>query len=158
MANLLLAVILLCAQAALGGESDIREDQVTALVKQTRSDIMKDAKGTFDKINKKQAPYVAKENSALYVFVYDSDVNMVAHAQLEGLVGKNFKGKPDAKGKAFRDEIVTGALAKHEGWVEYIYQKPGDSGLFPKKTFFMLAKGNDGKDYIVCAGMYAMHN
>ena len=155
VAGVVLSGALVFSELALAGEGDIKEAQVVALVKQTKDDIAKAAKETFAKINKKQAPYVSAENPALYVFIYDKEINMVAHAQLEGLVGKNFKGKPDAKGKNFRDEIVTKALSKKEGWVDYIYQKPGDTGLFPKKTFFMLAKGSDGKDYIVCSGMYA---
>ena len=78
---------------------------------------------------------------------------MVAHPRAD-LVGKNVKGKPDVKGKKFRDEMVERALKGETGWVDYLYQKPGETGIHPKTTYFAKASGSDGKTYIVCAGKY----
>ncbi len=63
-----------------------------------------------------------------YTFVYDTAVTIVAHATNPLLVGVNFKGKTDAAGKPFRDEIVQGALDHGTGWEDYIYTKPDQSG------------------------------
>ena len=90
---------------------------------------------------------------ALYVFVYDTDVKMLAHPVKPTLVGRSYKGKPDAKGKKFRDIIVENAK-NGGGWVDYVYQKPGASGLHKKKVFSKLAE-NGGKQYVVACGMYA---
>jgi polar amino acid transport system substrate-binding protein len=134
-------------------ERAITEEQVTTLVAQTCADLGRDAAATIAKINQGVAPYKDAANPALYVFVYDPEVTMVAHPRAD-LVGKNVKGKPDVKGKKFRDEIVTRAIAGEAGWVDYLYQKPGESGIHPKTTHFAKATGSDGKTYVVCAGKY----
>ncbi len=64
------------------------------------------------------------------------------------------KGKPDVSGKMFRDEILAGALNNGTGWVDYIYTKPGQGGLYYKTTYYKLTTGRDGELYIVCAGKY----
>lgn len=92
-------------------------------------------------------------NGALYVFVYDTEVKMLAHPVKPTLVGRSYKGKPDAKGKKFRDIIVDNAK-NGGGWVDYVYQKPGASGLHKKKVFSRLAESG-GRQYVVACGMYA---
>lgn len=133
--------------------ADLTEQQVIDLVASTAADLVKDLKGTCEKISKGEAPYKSPTDPEFYVFVYDLEINMLAHPTAS-LVGKNFKGKPDAKGKKFRDEIVEGAVKNKTGWVEYMYQKPGDTGLHPKKAYYQLIDGPEGKQYIVVSGMY----
>lgn len=88
----------------------------------------------------------------LYAFVYDTEVNIIAHPANPKLIGNNYKGKPDMRGKKFRDEIVQKAL-DGGGWTEYVYQKPGSIGIFKKKVYSKTAE-KDGKKYIVAVGMY----
>lgn len=133
---------------------NVAKEEVVKLVEQTVTDIAKDAKGTFAKIAKKEELYVNKADPSFYVFVYDVDINMIAHPDA-ALVGKNFKGKPDPKNFKFRDEIVKLAKADAIGEVNYMYKKPGDEGLFEKTTYFKKVKGSDGVEYIVCSGRYA---
>lgn len=92
------------------------------------------------------------QEGALYGFVYDENVVMLAHPEKPALIGQSFKGKPDVKGKKFRDEIVAKALAGG-GWTEYIYSKPDTPGLFMKKVYSKLVE-KGGKKYIVAVGMY----
>lgn len=89
---------------------------------------------------------------SLYAFVYDTDVNMLAHPVKPTLVGKSYKGKPDVRGKKFRDEIVNQAI-NGGGWTEYVYQKPGEPGLYQKKVYSQLAS-HAGNQYVVACGMY----
>ncbi len=159
--TLFLAVVALSAAAFVRAqtlsaeeqERAITEEQVTALVAQVCAELGQDAAATIAKINQGAAPYKDAANPALYVFVYDPEVVMVAHPRAD-LVGKSVKGKPDVKGKKFRDEIVERALKGEAGWVDYLYQKPGETGIHPKTTFFSKATGSDGATYIVCAGKY----
>jgi signal transduction histidine kinase len=161
--SLFLAVAALCVAASIRAqgaavsteeqERAITEEQVTTLVTKTCSDLAQDASGTIAKINQGAAPYKDAANPTLYVFIYDPEVVMVAHPRAD-LVGKSVKGKPDVKGKKFRDEIVERALKGETGWVDYLYQKPGETGIHPKTTYFAKATGNDGKTYVVCAGKY----
>jgi polar amino acid transport system substrate-binding protein len=134
-------------------EAKITEKQVVDLVGATCAALGKDAPATLASINKGEAPYKDAANPTLYVFVYDLDVKMIAHPKAD-LVGKSMKGKPDLKGKRFRDEIVEKAKAETKGWVDYLYQKPGETGIFEKTTYFQMAKGSDGASYVVCCGKY----
>lgn len=101
-------------------------------------------------ISKKDGRFV---KGSLYVFAYNEKVEIIAHPIKPYLIGKSYKGKPDVKGKKFRDAIVAKALAG-SGWSTYHYQKPNTKGLFLKKTYSRLAV-HKGKKYIICAGMYA---
>ncbi|MDD5712121.1 MAG: transporter substrate-binding domain-containing protein [Smithellaceae bacterium] len=132
----------------------ITNEQVMRLVDQTMEDLAADAPATIDKINAGTPPYRDKDNPSFYVFIYDTAITMVAHGDNIKLVGKNFKGKTDVNGKAFRDEIVASALRDGSGWEDYVYTSPGESGLYYKTTFFMRARGSDGKTYIVCSGKF----
>jgi polar amino acid transport system substrate-binding protein len=132
----------------------ITNEQVMQMVDRTATDLARGAFGTISKVNAGEHPYRDKDNAAFYVFMYDTGVTMTAHGNNIKMVGKNFKGKTDVNGKAFRDEIVDKALQNGSGWVDYIYTNPGESGLYYKTTYFMLAKGSDGKTYIVCSGKF----
>ena len=135
-------------------EDNITPEMAISLVQTTAADIAGDATGTFAKMNQQLAPYKDPDNPALYSFVYDTEIFMVAHADNNLLVGKNFRGKTDAAGKKFRDEIVAGALNNNTGWEDYIYTKPDMGGLFYKTTYYQLVTGSNGISYIVCAGRF----
>lgn len=131
----------------------ISERQVVDLVDVTCAAIETDAPGTLAAINAGKAPYVDPSNPALYAFVFDLDVSVAANPHPE-MQGQSLKGKPDAAGKLFRDEIVAGALAKGSGWEQYVYAQPGTDGLQLKTTYYKLAHGSDGRQYVVGAGRY----
>ncbi|NCC72890.1 MAG: transporter substrate-binding domain-containing protein [Sphingobacteriia bacterium] len=135
-------------------EDNITEQMVTELVHLTATHLGENAPSAILNINAGKAPYLDVDNPALYAFAYDTAINMVAHATNPLLVGKNFRGKTDAAGKPFRDEIVARALTNGCGWEDYVYTKPDQSGLYLKTTYYKLATGSDGRLYIVCAGRY----
>ncbi|TNF91574.1 MAG: hypothetical protein EP297_15625 [Gammaproteobacteria bacterium] len=131
-------------------------EEVTALVKQTREAVEKNALQTFARINRAEHPYKNADNPSLYVFVFDTNLTVVAHAIKTKVIGKNVKGKPDIKGKKFRDEILATALKDGSGcgWVDYYFKNPKTKQIAHKNSYFELAKGSDGKDYIVGSGKY----
>jgi hypothetical protein len=131
----------------------ISEQQVVDLVDTTSAAIEKDAAATLAAIDAGKPPYRDPSNPALYAFVYDTQVTLIATPDAT-VRGQNMKGKPDAAGAMFRDEIVSGALANGSGWVKYVYKEPGQEGLFEKATYYTLATGSDGEKYVVCAGRY----
>nr|WP_319492623.1 cache domain-containing protein [uncultured Desulfobacter sp.] len=133
--------------------ADITKEQVVSLVEKTCEDIKADAKGTFEKITNAESPYTNAQNPAFYVFVYDTEVVIVAHPK-KNLIGRSYKGKPDVKGKKFRDDIVKGALEKGTGWVDYFYKKPEEKGIHQKTTYYKLVTGSDGNKYVVASGKY----
>ncbi|MDD1730351.1 MAG: transporter substrate-binding domain-containing protein, partial [Methanospirillum sp.] len=135
-------------------DSNITVQEVEDLVNQTATDLARDAPGTIQRINAGQPPYKSAEKPDLYVFVYDPDVNMIAHADNARMIGLNYHNKVDVAGVPFRDQLVQGAFTNGTEWVDYIYSSPAESGLFWKTTRSQLATGSDDKEYIVCAGMY----
>lgn len=130
------------------------EEEVVALVKQTKEAIEKNALQTFARINRAEHPYKNKDNPSLYVFVFDTDLTVVAHAIKTKVVGKNVKGKPDVKGKKFRDEMLEKANKDGKGWVDYYFLNPKSKKTEHKTAYIELAVGNDGKGYIVGSGKY----
>lgn len=128
--------------------------EVVALVKQTKSDIEKNSRLTFERINAGAHPYKNSENPSLYVFILDSELNVAAHAIKPQNVGKNLKGKPDIKGKLFRDEMQKIAMSAGKGWVDYYYLNPKTEQEAHKDSYFELVEGSDGKKYIVGSGKY----
>lgn len=135
-------------------DSTITAEEVIDLVNQTVTDLARDAPGTIKRINAGLSPYRSTEKPDLYVFVYDTKVNMVAHADNIRMVGENYHNKTDVAGTPFRDHIVEGALEHGTGWEDYIYRNPVESGLFWKTTRYQLVNGSDGKQYVVCSGMF----
>jgi len=135
-------------------DSNLTVQEVIDLVNQTVADLTRDAPETIKSINSGQHPYKNAEKPELYVFVYDPDVNMVAHADNARMVGLNYHNKVDVAGVPFRDHLVQTALTNGTGWVDYIYSSPAETGLFWKTTLSQLTTGSDAKTYIVCSGMY----
>ena len=128
-------------------------EEVTALVGKTSEDISNNLYQTLAKINMGEHPYKDLDNPSLYVFVLDTDLNLIAHFKT-AIVGRNMKGKPDVKGKLYRDDFLAVAQKDGSGWVDYYFENPKTKKIEHKNTFVKLAKGSDGKDYIVCSGMY----
>lgn len=131
---------------------EVNEESVKAIVEKGVGLITQKGDPALEEINKTDGEFIS---GSLYAFVYDTEVTIVAHPFKNQIVGKNYKGKADIKGKNFRDDIVNNTLANGAAWTDYIYQKPGDKGLHKKKVYSKLAVTPDGKKYIVCAGMYA---
>lgn len=129
-------------------------DQVTSLVQETKTAVEQNALQTFARINRAEAPYQDADNPSLYVFVLDTELTVIAHPIRTGTIGTSLKGKPDAKGKLFRDEILEKALKDGSGWVDYYFVNPKTNELAHKISYFELVRGSDGKDYIIGSGKY----
>jgi len=127
---------------------------VVALVEATAASIAANAPDTLQRINQREAPYRDPKDPGLYVFVYDADTTMVAHADNTRLVGVNFRGKVDVAGTPLHDQIRAGALKNGTGWVDYVYLHPTQPNLYHKSAYYRLTRGSDGNSYIVASGNY----
>ncbi|MGQ2969189.1 MAG: methyl-accepting chemotaxis protein [Allorhizobium sp.] len=87
-----------------------------------------------------------------YFFGYDYDVVMLFHPTSKD-VGKSNKGKPDANGFAYRDELVRlGQLGG--GFVEFIGPKPGkdpEDRSYPKASY---GKAFEPWKVVIVTGLY----
>lgn len=110
--------------------------------------------GTIARINAGMHPCWDRENHALYVFVYDTGVTIVAEADRPRLIGVNMRGKTDIRGVPLRDRIVERPLAGGSGWQDSAWMVPAQNGTYEKSAFFRLVEGTDGEQYIVVSGMY----
>ncbi len=99
-------------------------------------------------INKKDGKFVWKDT---YVFLMDMDGNMLAHPMKASLIGKNMLETPDKAGKMFFKDFVAVAKDPGEGWVDYMWPKPGMDEPQPKTTHIYRVPGTD---FLVGAGVY----
>ena len=78
-----------------------------------------------------------------YLFVISSEPRVLLHPIKPEMEGKNVEDYKDPKGnQPFRD-MATIARTKGEGWVEYVWPKPGNadqSRVFPKGTYVLTYK------------------
>ena len=110
-----IALPLLIVMNSIALAADISDEDVKSHVAKAVMLIKNKGDEALKEIGKKEGEFHQGE---LYVFVYDENVTMLAHPVKPTLVGKNFKGKPDIQGKAFRDEIVENALTRAGVWEE----------------------------------------
>jgi signal transduction histidine kinase len=97
----------------------------------------------------RQGPFVWKDT---YVFTIDLDKKTVlAHPIKPGLVGKNLVGIKDINGKMFFAEFIKVAKSKGEGWVDYMWPRPGEKKPSPKRTYVYRVPG---ENVAMCAGIY----
>jgi len=99
-------------------------------------------------INKKDGQFVWKDS---YVFLMDLDGKMLAHPVSPGMIGKDHTGLTDKAGKLFIKEFVDVAKSKGEGWVSYMWPKPGVDTPVKKITYIYRVPG---KNLLVGAGIY----
>jgi polar amino acid transport system substrate-binding protein len=130
------------------------EEEVIELVKETRAALEKNTEQTLESIVFAEHPYKNQNNPSLYVFVLDTNLTVAAHPIMSHIVGENLKGKPDVKGKMFREEMLEKALKNGSGWVDYHYPNPQTKKVARKYSYFELANGSDGKKYIIGSGKY----
>jgi ABC-type amino acid transport substrate-binding protein len=135
-------------------DKSVSREVVVQLVDKTVRDVAQDALMTLRRINNKEHPYLDKDNSDLYVFLYDANLNQAANADNPAQAGRSLKGVPDAAGNLFRDRIAERSIMEGSGWQDYVFTKPGKIGFFYKEAYFKRATGSDNKVYIVCAARY----
>ncbi|ETR71873.1 MAG: cache type 2 domain-containing protein [Candidatus Magnetoglobus multicellularis str. Araruama] len=132
--------------------ASVTEQEVINLVNQAVKLIQSEGLPAIKKIGDPSGKFYIQSQS-LYVFVYDTNCVIKAHPFKPTLVGRSYKGKPDVRGKKFRDDIVNKALTEGSGWTTYSYIKPDTPGIFKKKVFGKLVTV-DNHQFIVCCGMY----
>jgi signal transduction histidine kinase len=132
--------------------STVTETEVISLVNEAVQLIKNEGLSAIKKIGDPSGKFYIPSKT-LYVFVYDQNCVIKAHPFKPTLVGRSYKGKPDVRGKKFRDEIVKKAMTDGSGWTVYSYVKPNSSGIFQKKVYGKrVVVGKDS--FIVCCGMY----
>ncbi len=101
------------------------------------------------KINDPKGELVWKDS---YVFAIDMQAAQVkAHPITPNLIGKMLMGMKDTNGKMFFAEFVNKAKTDGDGWVSYMWPKPGEKTPSSKITYVYRVPG---KDLVMLAGIY----
>jgi signal transduction histidine kinase len=122
------------------------KEDATALVNDAAAAVSKDKAAAIAVMSDKGGRFVKGE---LYVFAYDMHGVMVAHPINAKLIGKNLLEVPDADGKLFRKEIISGVQTSGSASVGYKYKNPKSGRVEDKISFCKKAA-----DLAVCAGYY----
>jgi cytochrome c len=93
-----------------------------------------------------KGPFIQDE---MYIFVLNTEGNMVAHGVNEKYMGQNFIGLKDSEGKKFIREIIDDANTKGSGWTDYEWYNPVTKKTMPKIVYFEKVD-----DLIFCSGAY----
>ncbi|WP_233873702.1 methyl-accepting chemotaxis protein [Paraburkholderia adhaesiva] len=78
-----------------------------------------------------------------YLFVISSEPKVLLHPMKPAMEGQNVADYTDPKGNHLFREMADIARSKGEGWVEYVWPKPGNadqSKVFPKGTYVLTYK------------------
>jgi signal transduction histidine kinase len=148
----LAAVLCLCLAATAFAEGATK-DEVIAKVKEASTMISSEGQdAAFKEINNKEGKFVWKDT---YVFVIDFEGTVLARAFQQGGIGKNWMNWQDKSNppKQPVKEMVDVAKGKGEGWVEYMYPKPGMGEDTPSKKISYIYRV-PGQNFLVGAGIY----
>jgi len=147
---LLVFAMLVCFSLPLMAAGKATQSEVIEKCKEAATLIKeKGLDGALPQLSDKNGPFVWKDT---YVFVLDlNKKTVVAHPIKPTLVGKKLIGIKDVNGKMFFAEFISVAQNKGEGWVDYMWPKPGEKKPSPKKTYVLKVAG---MPVAVAAGIY----
>lgn len=144
-------VILSLWIATVAGASDKATKEECVSKVKAAADLIKEQglEAALAKINDRTSEFTWKDS---YVFVLDSETaRVLAHPAVPKLVGKEQAGLKDSNGKMFFLEFLNVAKEKGEGWVDYVWPKPGESTPSPKTAYVYKVPGTN---LVVGAGVY----
>ncbi len=90
-----------------------------------------------------------------YIFVWGIDGMRYVYPPDPAGEGKNMSDLKDINEESIGEEFIETAR-KGEGWVFYMWTKPGETEPEQKTTFIKKAVDADGKEYLVGCGLYGM--
>ncbi len=146
----LTAIITLCFAGVAGAGESATKEECVAKVKEAAALAEKEGlDAAVKKIQDKNSGFVWKDT---YVFCQNIETGViVAHPIKPKLVGKMLKGLKDINGKMFVIEYINMAKDKGEGWVDYMWPKPGEKESSLKTTYVYKVPG---QNVLMGAGIY----
>jgi len=115
-------------------EEKATKDEASAKCKEAASMVKeKGIDAALAVLNDKKGAFVWKDS---YVFCINFETgNCIAHPFLPDAVGKDMRKNKDKEGKLYVIEFTNTAKTKGEGWVSYMWPKPGEQKPLPKITY-----------------------
>jgi len=125
---------------------------VVKLVYDAVNEIEQSGTKAFEKFRQPGSKWFMQD---IYVFVWGMDGMRYVYPPDPAGEGKNMKDLKDINGQPIGQEFIATA-GNGEGWVFYMWNKPGATEPETKTTFIKKAVDNDGKEYLVGCGLYGM--
>lgn len=146
---MLLVLVMAVLGTSVAGEQATKEECIAKAKAAAKLFKEMSREAALEKLNQKESEYVWKDT---YVFVSDLKVGTIlAHPVKPGLIGKSLAGIKDVNGKLFFAECMTTAKNEGEGWISYMWPKPGDKKPSPKNTYVFRVPGDT---IFTAAGVY----
>lgn len=128
-------------------------DMVIAKVDQAAKLIEKEGTSAFPKFMGHGSEFLF---AGTYIWINDLNGVILMHPIKNKLVGKNLTGIKDKTGKRFIAMGVQIAEEKGEGWIGYLWPKPGEKMVSSKVSYVKKVRTPDGTDMVVGCGVYDM--
>lgn len=128
--------------------------ELVSLVREAATLLKREGEGAFAELRRPGSKW---RHDDLHFFVWTVDGTAVFHAEDPGREGETVTGLTDALGRRFgRMLLEATASPAGEGWVHYMWPRPG--GIFPawKSCFAERVAFPSGKPRLVSAGAYDM--
>ena len=128
--------------------------QLMELVRKGAAVLEKQGEAAFPEFRRKGSKWFGDHT---YFLVTSMDGTRVLHAADPSLEGKSIANMKDILGRPYGQMFLdTASGPSGEGWVHYMYPKPGD--IFPawKSTFVKRVTFPSGQQYLIGCGVYDM--
>lgn len=125
-----------------------------ALVRAAANLLEARGEAAYPELRERGSPWLHDET---YVFVMTPEGINAFHAADPAAEGRDDRGLTDVQGRSIGEMILeAGAGPSGEGWIHYMYPRPGD--IFPawKSTFVKRVTFPSGESHIVGSGIYEM--
>lgn len=145
----LLSLSLVISQTVWSEDLATKDECVAMCEKAAKIGKEKGADELIRLANDPKGPFVWKDS---YVYVANFETKLlVAHPFNAALINKNIANIKDVNGKMFFLEILNMAKEKGDGWIEYMWPKPGQKVPVPKASYVLRVPG---QSLAVIAGVY----
>lgn len=144
--SLVIIMVVFCFTMSAAAES--AKDEAVAKCKEAADMVKKmGLEAATAEINKKDGEFVTPNT---YVFLMNTKGEMLGHPIKPSLIGKNLSDLKDSNGKEFFKEFIKVATTSGDGWVDYMWPKPGEEKPSEKVSYIL----KTGDDTFVGAGYY----
>lgn len=128
----------------------IEKEFIVHIVDQASALIEKEGKAAFPKLRDKSSQFIFLDT---YVFVDTPEGVELVNPAFPDLEGKNIIDYKDPAGKYLTRDLISMALKRGSGWVDYLWPKPGQDTPVKKHTYVKKAMYG-GETFIVGSGAY----
>lgn len=113
-------------------------------------EIERRGKAAFAALYDPHGPYLAKDE---YIWVNDLDGVELVNPAFRNLEGRKLLDMTDAGGKHIYREMIRMVRTRGQGWLDYLWPKPGES-VPSRKSAYVHAARLDGQVVLVGCGVY----